>query len=567
MYKVITATITTCTALHLGTGDNSDLTDAKIRRDSKGRPFIPGTSIAGVLRTLLTRLALGLQEEPCNALRRGVKGESFCKCIVCRLLGDINPKDDEGSESNASRLLVFNAPLLEEVPPSLIRDGVGIERSTGAAARQGAVKFDLEVLPPGISFFLRMELRDNEELSTKEEKLLAAGLAEWKAGRLYLGGRRSQGMGSFILHNLEFKKMAMETAEEVLEYLKNDRPWESSLVQRGWLEDHIKSIHFSKSKEREATSCWFSLEGTLQGEGPLLCNDTSIATSSGLDHAPLLATWNDWGNPLLPGSSLRGVLRSHAESIARTMVTLKVNTKKDFLSQCPTCDPQLRDYEKERRLPLESCDSLLRKNDVEELDPPLCLSCTLFGSSQNGSRLIVEDATYNKLDEQDKPVFKLMDFLAIDRFTGGGADGFKFDALALWDPSFTIKIHLEDPRPWELGWLWLVLRDLSWGWLSVGFGRAKGFGQIRLMDWSASFGYLVPEDIPNALERVGTLKKSGVYSTITINESMDWETIAQGWVDEFYKKINSYKRTEELQLLEDTYFDHLASIYPVKGGL
>jgi hypothetical protein len=98
----------------------------------------------------------------------------------------------------------------------------------------------------------------------------------------------------------------------------------------------------------------------------------------------------------------------------------------------------------------------------------------------------VEDAPYKSTDDQTKPIFKMLDFLAIDRFTGGAADEFKFDALALWRPAFALRIFLDNPTPWELGWLWLVIRDLSEGWLNVGFGSAKGFGRAKFANWDAT---------------------------------------------------------------------------------
>lgn len=59
-----------------------------------------------------------------------------------------------------------------------------------------------------------------------------------------------------------------------------------------------------------------------------------------------------------------------------------------------------------------------------------------------------------------EPVYKMLDFLAIDRFTGGGSDGAKFDALALWQPAFKVRLFFDNPEAWEWGWLALVLRDL-----------------------------------------------------------------------------------------------------------
>jgi len=90
----------------------------------------------------------------------------------------------------------------------------------------------------------------------------------------------------------------------------------------------------------------------------------------------------------------------------------------------------------------------------------------------------------------------MQDFLAIDRFTGGGRNNAKFDVLALWQPRFTARLRLENPQPWELGWLALTLRDLAEGWLTLGFGAAKGFGKVTVSTWSATFGFIQPGDLP-----------------------------------------------------------------------
>ena len=94
--------------------------------------------------------------------------------------------------------------------------------------------------------------------------------------------------------------------------------------------------------------------------------------------------------------------------------------------------------------PLESCDSLLNKSDEEtdeNIKDSLCLACRLFGVVRLGSRLIIEDAHLNS-DTKENP-YKMLDFIAIDRFTGGGIVGAKFDALALWKPDFIFKLFLE----------------------------------------------------------------------------------------------------------------------------
>lgn len=565
-YRVITATLTARTAVHIGSGKGNDVTDALLRRDAQGRPFIPGTAIAGALRSLLTRLAPRLGFGPCVVLSKDKdERKRSCTCAVCHLFGDVNPSDGENSSSTASRVLVFNAVPMENPPCSLIRDGVGIDRATGTAARAGGIKFDLEVLPAGAKFALRMELDDP---SPDDERLLAAGLAEWQAGRMWLGGGVARGLGAFALTDLKYKTWELQTTDQVLAFLKDDEPWKQATERPNWLGEQISQIKpVSYIGEIKAVSRgWVTITGTLQAEGPLLTNDVTVAATNGFDHAPLFIQMGDWQHPVLPGSGLRGVLRSHAERLARTLATWSISRKDDFLHRCPACDPNVRDGNKARRLPLESCDSLLKKSDVpstEVVDKEhLCLACRLFGSIRLGSRLIVEDAPF----VGDKPVFKMLDFLAVDRFTGGGAEGLKFDALALWKPAFQLRLYLENPEPWELGWLSLVLRDLAEGWLSVGFGTAKGFGRVRLVGWATTFGYLTPDDMPYLPQSGLQRGKSGVYTTVRITpNSGEWKAMAQRWLLAFREKVEAFARSEEVALKEDTYFGHVDHLYPIGG--
>jgi len=558
-YRVIMATLTARTAVHIGSGEGNDLTDALLRRDTQGQPFIPGTAIAGVLRSLLTRLAPRFGSTPCAAL---TGGSDSCSCSVCHLFGDVNPTDEEESQSAASRLLVFNATPVGNLSRLLIRDGVGIDRATGAAARAGAVKFDLEMLPAGAAFSLRLELRDP---TPKDEALLAAGLAEWEAGRLWLGGNVARGLGAFELSNLEYRTLPLEQPKQLLAFLRDDKPWQQTQAQPDWLARQVESLRPvpADDQPRVVARGWLSLAGTLQAEGPLLTNDALVSGMTGFDHAPLLQQLGDWQHPVLTGAGVRGVLRSHAERIARTLATCNAGNTTAFLQKCPACSP----VESRKDAPLASCDTLLKEripSDEIVDDEHLCLACRLFGSTRRGSRLIVEDAPF----AGDKPVLKMLDFLAVDRFTGGGAEGAKFDALALWKPAFALRLHLENPEPWELGWLALVLRDLTEGWLQVGFGAAKGFGRVRLKDWTATFGYLTPADAPDVAARGLPPQRSGVYTTVQVTgATADWQALAQQWVNEFQKQVNDFSRPENLGLTADSYFGRVDSLYPVlKGG-
>jgi hypothetical protein len=115
---------------------------------------------------------------------------------------------------------------------------------------------------------------------------------------------------------------------------------------------------------------------------------------------------------------------------------------------------------------------------------------------------------------------KVLDFLAIDRFTGGGKGGAKFDALGLWQPGFSVRMQVENPEAWELGWLALVLRDLAEGMFPVGFGGAKGFGRTKIESFCVNYGFITEDDFfgPLELARANTRPSSGLYRLLS------WDT-------------------------------------------
>ncbi|MGH2544510.1 MAG: RAMP superfamily CRISPR-associated protein, partial [Ardenticatenaceae bacterium] len=156
--EMVRVQLVTGAALHVGSGQADGLTDDLLRRTAAGELFIPGSAIAGPLRAIATRLAPRLGMGTCKALTGG--GE-LCQCQVCALFGEINPQEGNEQGGKASALWAYDAYPAATTGDgaTAIRDGVGIERGTGAAASSSAVKFDLEALPAGATFDLRMELR------------------------------------------------------------------------------------------------------------------------------------------------------------------------------------------------------------------------------------------------------------------------------------------------------------------------------------------------------------------------------------------------------------------------
>jgi CRISPR/Cas system CSM-associated protein Csm3 (group 7 of RAMP superfamily) len=577
--RQITIPLVTRTGLHVGSGKGNDVSDSLVRRDASGAPVIPGTGLAGALRTLATRLAprLDLSDaRRCKALRQDSDNEP-CGCIVCQLFGDVNPGDGEQEQATAARLWVHDAYLIGRSPSS-VRDGVGIDRATGAAYRQGKIKFDTEVLSPGTKFELRLELDapDAETNVDTQEQLLAALLAEWRSGRGALGGRVSRGLGAVEVqpdrpHPIVYRSFDFDDAGDLYAYLAHDDPWRYATIDPGWYDRRIAEVQaLTKPALQDAAAgvarTWVELTAEIEALGPLLVNDPVTAALSGLDHAPLLVA-GDRERPLLPGSSIKGVLRSQAERIVATLTTRRVwqeqpvGQRRDaFLHACPICNPLVG----EAALPQASCDALLKKevpSTQEVEDAHLCLGCRLFGSTRRGSRLRVEDAPL-----VGRPVYKPQDFLAIDRFTGGGAEHLKFDAGLLWKPRFAVRLYLENPEPWELGWLLLTLRDLHEGLATLGFGGAKGFGKVRAREWVVKVGYVDTVDAAELhLEGAPEGEQEGLYHTTrcTSEGASTWSESATAWVQAFEEQVEKFERDALPPLKADTYFGTgIEELYP-----
>lgn len=533
-------TVQTKTSLHVGTvAGANDVSDSLFRRDARGQLVLPGTSIAGAIRSLLTRIAPVMTHlaprHICDALsgieKQDEQGKPLaCACIVCHLMGDIRPLNEirdpnvpldklEQLNGRASRLIVHDAfisPLQTH-----IRDGVGIDRTTGAAARAASAKFDFETIPARAKFDIVLELEDADEV---DRYLLNLALHEWGEGRLRFGGNKSRGTGALALKDVQHTSFELNTGAGLMAFLRRnieDAPKTSHTIT---VPD--RAYHGSYSLVSDSVQSWLTIDFDLQAQGFFLTNDTTQATAAGYDHKSLL---------FLPGAGLRGAIRSQAERIARTLVNLRVDNEADFLKYCPAPNPFVTRGDKQNGI--ESSAARIRqqapdrRTDAESYD----LAEQLFGSVDWGSRLVVEDAPLT-----GEPNWKKLDFVAIDRFTGGAADGAKFDAYALWQPRFRCRLHLEAPQSWEIGWLLYVLKDLIDGRVPVGFGAAKGFGDVLLENLVLTLGYAYPETVRSDSVRLPDLPKDG--ATFFLEKRFNnWAEIAQiGWLEAWNTELERF---------------------------
>ncbi len=205
---------------------------------------------------------------------------------------------------------------------------------------------------------------------------------------------------------------------------------------------------------------------TITTTGPVLIR-SGRATLTGPDMAPVLTYRNGQREVFLPGTSLKGVIRSHLEKIARTLNEPVICNPFDKKSYCGE-KLQERKRVEFKNAPLP--------NDMAYRES--CPVCRLFGSTFYTGRISIGDAY---LENSDRPLpTELRDGVGIDRLTGGAAHGAKFDLEAVSpDVAFKTQVYLRNFEIWQLGMVLLAVKDLEDGLIRLGSGTSRGFGNVQ----------------------------------------------------------------------------------------
>lgn len=205
-YK-ITGELVVLTALHIGSGkegENQDSPFMNLEINGEKLYYIPGSSFRGYLSTKLERF---LEEDNGIVLKDKNTNERLNSADVKLIFGYTNldgEKDEvknrvakklgkdlkqiDSFKSMAGRIHIADMKILSDVD-SIKRDGIKIDRNTGATEK--GAKFDYDVLPSGTKFEFVMEL---ENLEKYQINLVALALQDILEGDLF-GGKLSRGIG------------------------------------------------------------------------------------------------------------------------------------------------------------------------------------------------------------------------------------------------------------------------------------------------------------------------------------------------------------------------------------
>lgn len=192
---------------------------------------------------------------------------------------------------------------------------------------------------------------------------------------------------------------------------------------------------------------------------------------------PVLRSKN--GALLVPGSSLKGVMRSSGERLLRACALPEHERRYAcdiFGAGC--CEPESEEEkEKEKRkLDAMSIQARVAANRAL-LSERMCMACATFGA-QGWSAV----ARFTDAMVQDALV-SLRDGVGMDRDLGRAANRIKYDYEVV-DPGawFELKITLDNAHDWQLGLLLATLDAIDEGAVRVGGFGSRGLGWFAVRD-------------------------------------------------------------------------------------
>ncbi|MFC2640270.1 MAG: RAMP superfamily CRISPR-associated protein [Propionibacterium acidifaciens] len=443
-------------------------------RDGHGNPVLTGRSVKGALRAACTRYVGVCGTEPApQGLELLWGNQDLAAALTFHTieLGEVAAFGDPSSAENEKGRR-----------PLVTRTGIAVNRHRGTAG--DTALFAHEYVPAGRRLTLTITAQTGtpdegdspQQTATPEqvEQLFGLILGLFEAGRVGFGGRRTAGWGRVELDGeaaWSLTKAELGSREGLLTWLSGGQD----------VTDRIRPADGGGADRVRISIEWDSPSGILVA-GPKNRSDTAAGAADGAAQPtpagpgepqktdrrcddqgseeteparPLRCGPGENDLLLLPGSSVRGALRSRASRIARTVLAAR------------------RDVEDW---------STTGVHDQLADDPVLVRD--LFGSTEHRGALTVLDTLAT-----GPGAVRRVTHNAGDRWTGGVAEGALYseevhdvgwNSIELeLDPGILPSADLDRRRAaWCL--LGLVLAELAAGTLPLGSRGTRGLGQVRV---------------------------------------------------------------------------------------
>lgn len=430
------------TPLVIGSRRKTMLTDAAILKDVNGFPYIPGTSIAGILS---------------HALDKETKGTFF----GIKSSSKENDNDSKGSD------IIFSEGKIIDLKGNVI-DGISNLSETDFSNRfkrlpkrnhvcltnkgvaKNAGKFDEEVIYKGCRFAFDIEMVAKSGDIDSTSSFFDEVLSSLYSATLRIGGGTRNGFGKMKVHEIKKRTLILSNKCDLAKYLNYSSNLSSNYAD--W--DTLK-----KSSTDEG---WITYELTLKpndffsfgaGFGDKVVDDIQVREEC--------IEWNDKNEGafkekyLIPATSLKGAI---AHRVA-------------FYSN-------IKEGKYAMQIPVEEFD-----NYSGGMNKAVGL---LFGYQKDKEDLRRGICIFNDLFvEKNEKKEKVFNHVSIDRFTGGAIDGALFSEKVIDGSDLKLKTTImvkdtgEEGLTDALECLERALKDIDLGTLTFGGGSGRGHGTFK----------------------------------------------------------------------------------------
>lgn len=282
--------------MNVGNGENY-LSDKDILRNSLGKPFIPGSAMAGAYRSLFDK-------------------EDQSKYFGPELDRDKLGQKEYSAVLRSSKVLVYDAvPDKDSVIRISRRDCVGLDQYKTAIDR---AKFDFEILEPGVTFTSFIE----QNLEFGSEKDIGSSIVRTVADDgLYIGGKTKRGLGHLVLEadkDCPFSFGEHIPVKMASFNLNDSRQLESWLSFNMYDESDSNWSAMPLVKQKSiASPCRILLKLKQKGGISIRSYTTAVNTEEKPepDYEQLYYKQGDLDAPVIPGTSWAGSFRHHMEQL------------------------------------------------------------------------------------------------------------------------------------------------------------------------------------------------------------------------------------------------------------
>lgn len=429
------------TPLAVGMGEKSLLTDALVVTDINGLPFIPGTSLAGVIRS-----ACGIKQDDHTPFgyQDGTEAEGS-KVIF----SDGVMIGSDGNPVDGLRVIGSNDPFYSHFKTLPVRQHVCIN-SKGSTDKGGL--FNEQVAYKGMRFCFEMELLSTG--SDEERDFYQKMLDTLCSSTFRIGSGTRNGFGSMKIVSLYRRDYDLTNASDLESYISRSASLDRPLELKGAIKTNTKQNIDSK---------WHRYVLQLQPVDFFLFS--SGLSDDEADFTPVKEPFIEWENGmpqfsehgiLIPASSIKG-------AIAHRTAYHWNKLEGRFADQDGT-------------------------NPLTGDDNPAVVA--IFGRSGQGkdeeiqrgnimlSDVFIPAASNRRTDE------KILNHVAIDRFTGGAIDGALFTEKVINGRGRVIELNIDVlsesisnahvRKAFEAS-----LQDIADGLLPLGGGVNRGNGMFK----------------------------------------------------------------------------------------